>query len=384
MPEGSTIEPKTSKSLPKWVSYLVIGAATAIFTTIGVLGKGEDVTFSSRPSKSPESWREISALHPHYPDGACKSFFFPQNQVGLIPERAFDGRVPRWKKPAGSIYQRAYEFQEWPDMFGHNVPVWKELLASFAGKPGVSYLEIGVWEGRSALWMLENILTSPSASATVIDIVATERWVKNLELSGRRESVKMIVASSHKALRALDRESFDIVYIDGSHRAADVLGDAVLSWELLKSGGIMIFDDYCLDGSDIGPDGEALPLELVPKAAIDAFLLTYGPKLEILHRYYQVAVRKRGALSCETEGRNCLILEIGPTWVCFWNRPNLHKRDSKEVVELNEAEHSLLLRILRTTDVGSLGYRLNDGLASDPALPSLEGKLGGKFPRPQS
>jgi len=36
--------------------------------------------------------------------------------------------------------------------------------------------------------------------ATVVDIIATERWVKNLERSGRRTSVKMIVASSQQAL----------------------------------------------------------------------------------------------------------------------------------------------------------------------------------------
>ncbi|HEX7507903.1 MAG TPA: hypothetical protein VF550_14090, partial [Polyangia bacterium] len=65
-----------------------------------------------------------------------------------------------------------------------------------------------------------------------------------------------------------------------------------------------------------------------------------------------------------------------------WNRPTLHKRDSMDAVELGEAEHRLLQRILRTTDVGNPGYRLNEGLASDPALPGLESKLGGEFPRP--
>jgi hypothetical protein len=140
-------------------------------------------------------------------------------------------------------------------------------------------------------------------------------------------------------------ESFDIIYINGSHRAADVLGDAVLSWELLKPGGIMIFDDYCLDGSDLGPDEAALPLELVPKSAIDAFLLTYGSKLDILHRYYQVAVQKRPPLCCEKVGRNCLSVEIGGHWVYAWNHPTLHKRDAMDAVELGEAEHRLLQRI---------------------------------------
>ncbi len=37
---------------------------------------------------------------------------------------------------------------------------------------------------------------------------------------------------------------FDVVYVDASHMAGDVLSDAVLAWKLLAPGGIMIFDDY--------------------------------------------------------------------------------------------------------------------------------------------
>ena len=33
-----------------------------------------------------------------------------------------------------------------------------------------------------------------------------------------------------------------VVYIDGSHDASDVLTDAVMAWKLLAQGGIMILD----------------------------------------------------------------------------------------------------------------------------------------------
>lgn len=33
-----------------------------------------------------------------------------------------------------------------------------------------------------------------------------------------------------------------VVYIDGSHWAKDVLTDAVMAWRLLKEGGVMILD----------------------------------------------------------------------------------------------------------------------------------------------
>lgn len=37
---------------------------------------------------------------------------------------------------------------------------------------------------------------------------------------------------------------FDFIYVDGLHLSQDVLYDALLSFDLLKVGGILIFDDY--------------------------------------------------------------------------------------------------------------------------------------------
>jgi predicted O-methyltransferase YrrM len=39
-------------------------------------------------------------------------------------------------------------------------------------------------------------------------------------------------------------EYFEFIYIDGSHQAPDVISDAILSFHLLKSGGVIAFDDY--------------------------------------------------------------------------------------------------------------------------------------------
>jgi SAM-dependent methyltransferase len=376
-------DPDATKSLPRPVSYLVIGLALAGFGTLGVMRACSEAGLPTEAAAALGPWPEVPPLHPHHHDSVCRSFFYPPGQPGFVVQRAFDGRVPKWKAPVGPAYKRSYDFESF-DSFGHNIPVWKELLGAYAGKPQISYLEVGVWEGRSALWMLENILTDPSASLTAIDIVATNRWVKNLSLSGRGQNVKMIVAPSQKALRTLSPESFDIIYIDGSHLAADVLADAVFAWELLKPGGIMIFDDYCLDASDFGADGQAFPLDKLPKVAIDAFLLAYNAELELLHRYYQLAVRKRSPLGCEKTEALCVTLQLPGDWVYAWNVPTLRKRGSAETAQLNEVEHRLLQRILRTADVGNLGYRLDHSLASNPALPSLEAKLRVRFVRTEA
>jgi predicted O-methyltransferase YrrM len=39
------------------------------------------------------------------------------------------------------------------------------------------------------------------------------------------------------------KEYFDLIYVDGSHHTDDVIVDAIKSFELLKIGGIIIFDD---------------------------------------------------------------------------------------------------------------------------------------------
>jgi predicted O-methyltransferase YrrM len=41
-----------------------------------------------------------------------------------------------------------------------------------------------------------------------------------------------------------NKENFDIIYIDGSHKADNVFNDAMESFKILKKGGILLFDDF--------------------------------------------------------------------------------------------------------------------------------------------
>ena len=71
---------------------------------------------------------------------------------------------------------------------------------------------------------------------------------------------------------------FDLIYIDGSHTAADVLIDAVLAFQLLRVGGVMIFDDYLWS---MEPALSVDPLNM-PKPAIDAFAAIFLRKTRVL------------------------------------------------------------------------------------------------------
>jgi hypothetical protein len=87
-------------------------------------------------------------------------------------------------------------------------------------------------------------------------------------------------------LRELEWNSDDFIYIDGSHVAKDVLVDAVLSWDLLKVGSIIIFDDYQWRVKLWNPWAR-------PQIAIDAFLQVFEPYVELRHKEYQVVVKKK-------------------------------------------------------------------------------------------
>ncbi|MDH4195934.1 MAG: class I SAM-dependent methyltransferase [Candidatus Aminicenantes bacterium] len=187
---------------------------------------------------------------------------------------------------SASYYKKNYTFTA--DWFYTRIETWNKILAPFKNRADVAYLEIGVFEGRSLLWMLENVLTHPSARATGIDKFSgalEKRFRDNLDLSGAASKVKVIKGYSNVELRKLSINSFDIIYIDGSHLGKDVFVDAALSWSLLKKSGVLIFDDY---GWTVAP----LP-EDRPKMAIDAFLALFKKEIQVLEKGYQVIVTKQ-------------------------------------------------------------------------------------------
>ena len=271
--------------------------------------------------------------------------------------------VPPTPEESAKHYAKQYSFSS--DWFTPNVPEWSAALAHLKGKPDVSYLEVGLYEGRSAIWMLENVLTHPTARLTGIDVFPDnleERWLANLEQSGAAGKTTTIKGFSQAELRKLPLDSFDAIYIDGSHTADDVLADAVLSWDLLKSGGILIFDDY------EWREGTHLPEELRPHAAIDAFITAYRNEIEVVHRCYQVILKKI-ANPCSPKF-HCT--PIGQ-YLYRWKDRHLVTRDNQPV-PLQQGEQRLIEKLARSRRFGRTEFDLS-ALAEDPAFASMRERL---------
>jgi hypothetical protein len=170
--------------------------------------------------------------------------------------------------------------------------LWRNQFSSLAGQPDLHFLEIGCYEGNSTCWWLDNILTHPTSSITCIDPFVAhadqERHFDfNIAAARAQDRVKKIKAFSFDTLRRLPQRAFDLAYIDGSHLAIDVAQDALLTWPLLKPGALCLFDDYAFDQKypEVGGIRWA-------RRGIDGMLVVVDGWYEVLHRGYQLLIRK--------------------------------------------------------------------------------------------
>jgi hypothetical protein len=193
------------------------------------------------------------------------------------------------------------------DWFSDKIPMIQKHLEPYKGQSDICLLEIGTYEGRSAYWFLQNILTHETARLICIDPgmrlkpKRLEQLYKDApqdkpetdeEMEGRirhnlldspyGNKVEWIQNYSQNVLQKIPLHSIDIAYIDGQHNAAQVLLDTMLTWPTLKVGATIIFDDYTLTFQN--SEG--------PGIAIDAFIRIFENNIKILEKGNQVIIQK--------------------------------------------------------------------------------------------
>jgi predicted O-methyltransferase YrrM len=191
------------------------------------------------------------------------------------------------------------------DWFSEKVWFWEKTIAEQGlDRPRLQVLEIGSWEGRSTCYMLDRL---PGCTLMAVDtwqgseenitdkglnfiekkFSANTRRFKGRVKKRKGTSLDFFHAWSSKYPERSLKGYFDLIYVDGSHRADDVLCDTIQAFALLKPGGVMVLDDYLWR---FYPQ-----IRRNPAAAIHSFLRLKRDELQLLYVANQVYLKKLGA-----------------------------------------------------------------------------------------
>jgi hypothetical protein len=191
---------------------------------------------------------------------------------------------------------------EYPNWFAKSaVDNFATYLVQDAGLPDLNYLQLGVFTGDTSVWLMENILTHPTSHLTDIDTWQGSdeddhksmdfedvyntylHRVDEYEHEGRLRHYR--TTTTNFLLSAPNEFKYDFIYVDADHTTVGVLLDAELSWRLLKSGGIMAFDDLTW--------GEHLPPSQSPKAGILLFAERHKIEFDLIVANTQYWIKKK-------------------------------------------------------------------------------------------
>ena len=180
---------------------------------------------------------------------------------------------------------------------------WRRFLYTFYKQRGpVRILEIGAYRGEATAWFLRNLCGHAESRVYAVDTFegsaeytdtnfskVEQAFQASICATGRQARVVKLKMLSYQALLQLNTEFnrqpyFDVVLIDASHEAADVMMDGVMAFPLLKVGGVMIFDDYKWE--------KLVQAYYRPKVAIDGFIDVMRPYVRVLKRGWQLLLEK--------------------------------------------------------------------------------------------
>jgi len=141
-------------------------------------------------------------------------------------------------------------------------PLWDKHLLPAMTPPITEYLEIGVGEGHSMRWVMENL--KPEFAVGIDPYVPKKKREAKQYRQHRKNAIAnlepwiddnlvLIEEPSQKVLRdnciqeptvrRIPDDSCDLIYCDGDHTCLNAMTDFILCWPRLKLGGIMIMDD---------------------------------------------------------------------------------------------------------------------------------------------
>jgi predicted O-methyltransferase YrrM len=157
-------------------------------------------------------------------------------------------------------------------------------------------LEVGSFEGRGAL-MIEKILCQHDASRVYcvdpwedlyvkgdnrfnsIDKLFAGQYDRFLQNTKGSSKIVPLRGKSDDMIKTVPGE-IDFAYIDGDHSPEQVYKDGVNTMVKMKSGGVMVFDDYLWEHNGVRC-----------KDGIDRFLQEFQGKYSLVAKDYHVILR---------------------------------------------------------------------------------------------
>ena len=155
-------------------------------------------------------------------------------------------------------------------------------------------LEIGSYEGRSAVFFLETFTNSNlkcvdtwsgSDEHDKSDFTKIEKNfdlnIENFKADSRIEKYKMTSNDFFKS----NNNKFDLVYVDGDHSSVQVYRDILNSWDVLNKGGYLVLDDYMW--------WYYKDLKKNPSTPINSFISDNINEISFLKIWQQVIIQKK-------------------------------------------------------------------------------------------
>jgi len=159
-----------------------------------------------------------------------------------------------WQGRAAQYEFRAYGSQPAADWGVDFRETWNSVqhLHKMIGTKFL-FMELGVYEARSGCFMLDFVLTHPESRYVGVDKWDGEHGEEQYAVATRnlgkhaKERWKLVKGMSPRVFfnsKLFQPFTYDVIYVDGGHVAAQALRDVVFVWEMLKKHGVLIVDDY--------------------------------------------------------------------------------------------------------------------------------------------
>jgi hypothetical protein len=208
----------------------------------------------------------------------------------IIKSEIFIEFQPEFENQKNFFKNYKFDYDDW---FSSNFKVWKYYLTPLKE---IKYLEIGSFEGRSAVFIgeLDNV-----KEITCVDTfegsdehndINFDLVFKNCSQNLKKLKIQnnLIKNTSHNFFKN-NNKRFNVIYIDGSHFYDDVKKDFINSLNCLEENGILICDDFYW-----------FFYEQIEQNPILAILQCYSDNekdLEVLFINYQIIFKKRTKLT---------------------------------------------------------------------------------------